>query len=498
MPHKTLPTQQATLINRYLSHYGEPEAALFDKLSPSHKHHCIDTRCLETTYRYCLVIPAYNETSDFAHRLVHHPSSQQHPILLIVVINQPDTDANTDKNQHLWNELIEHYGNPINRESDIHPQFTTPTLTAPDYYWLHGSQSQVDILLINRFSENKKIPKQQGVGLARKIGADIACQLIAQHRIMCEWIHHTDADVHLPEQYFSIIPAILSSSTATPANSKNTLRYHIPYSAILYPYQHIQPDSMAADQQQNTALLAATQRYEQALHYYVEGLRYAQSPYAYHSLGSCIVTHVILYCQVRGFPKKPAGEDFYLLNKLAKLAPVLQLEAPTITIDARLSDRVPFGTGPAVTKIIAMENADEEYKYYHPHCFEELRVLLKHFSCLFHYCKNNTPPTNQQNIEKQKEHNRILPLSQTTYLPWLAELSIELQQALQDLSIDKLLVHLDKQVHSEEQCLYHCHQWLDAFRTLKLIHHLSEYYPHQALTITLKANGLGRSIRSTH
>ena len=53
---------------------------------------------------------------------------------------------------------------------------------------------------------------------------------------------------------------------------------------------------------------------------------------------------------MRGFPKRNAGEDFYLLNKLAKVGSVHRLAAPAIEIEARVSHRVPFGTGPAIAR----------------------------------------------------------------------------------------------------------------------------------------------------
>ena len=62
--------------------------------------------------------------------------------------------------------------------------------------------------------------------------------------------------------------------------------------------------------------------------YYVAGLAMAGSRYAHHSLGSTIAVHAKTYAAVRGYPKRSAGEDFYLLNKICKLAPVERLAGP--------------------------------------------------------------------------------------------------------------------------------------------------------------------------
>ena len=85
---------------------------------------------------------------------------------------------------------------------------------------------------------------------------------------------------------------------------------------------------MYEDQFCNTA----TALYELRLHHYVLGLEYAGSPYAYHTLGSCLAVKADAYAQVRGFPKRAGAEDFYLLNKLAKLGAMPRLQGRCIRI----------------------------------------------------------------------------------------------------------------------------------------------------------------------
>ena len=123
-----------------------------------------------------------------------------------------------------------------------------------------------------------------------------------------------------------------------------------------------------------------TQLYEYSLRYYVAGLSYAGSPYAFHTIGSTLAVNAVHYARVRGFPRRQAGEDFYLLNKLAKVGSVRQLSAETdcepIDIAARRSDRVPFGTGAAVGKLMELENPATEFLLYHPAVFGLLRGWL--------------------------------------------------------------------------------------------------------------------------
>ena len=167
--------------------------------------------------------------------------------------------------------------------------------------------------------------------------------------------------------------------------------------------------------------------------------------------------HYRYYANVRGFPKRPAGEDFYLLNKLAKQAAIINLSNATIAIEPRMSERVPFGTGPAVTKILALDDPSTGYHYYHPLLFTELKNCLIALSQLWQYKDN--------------------------FNHWLTTLTEEVKFGLEQLNINKLLIHLRNQSNTESQCLEQVHQWFDAFRTLKFIHYLQkEYYPAVVLS----------------
>lgn len=402
------------VIDQYLQKFAEPEIDLINGFS------------FDKTYSQCIVIPAYNESYDFINRFLHTFSDTQ-DTLLIVVINQPNTDHNIDKNKELLIKLCQ-TPSGYQQEKNV---------------FLIQNNSDVDLLLIDRFSQ--KIPQQQGVGLARKIGVDIACRLFREGALHTQWIGTSDADAHLPKGYFSALENIKLSKQA---------------SAVIFPHRH----SESADQ----AITKATLLYEKALAYYVEQLKQAGSPYAFQTLGSCIAVNLQFYCQARGFPKRSGGEDFYLLNKLAKLGTVLNLDEPQITIESRLSERVPFGTGPAVKKIVDMTNPEQNYHYYHPQVFDQLELLLQRFPDLFSH---------------RKQHNQ-----DDTFNHWLGDLSTPLQDALTALNIESLFAHLNKQAKTHAQSLNYCHEWMDAFRTLKLIHYLRAYHPDQPLMHSLHDN----------
>ena len=116
--------------------------------------------------------------------------------------------------------------------------------------------------------------------------------------------------------------------------------------------------------------------YEISLYYYVNRLKHANSPYAFHTVGSTIAVNAKDYALVRGTPKRLAGEDFYLLNKLAKTGLVLSSSSAPIELDARVSHRTPFGTGSSIDRIQRLSNPIEENLYYQPAIFELLKALL--------------------------------------------------------------------------------------------------------------------------
>jgi len=282
-------------VDKYLTRYAEPEA---------NQHN------IEEQYDHVLVVPAHAETSE---QLLNVWRAVEGHYLVIVVVNSPDSgpDAATEQ---LAVELRQ--------------------------------ASQANLIIVDRYSDGRRIPVRQGVGLARKIGCDLALSLIHQGTIKDPWIFTSDADASLPKDYFNLPPAVRENSAAA-----------------VYPFHHVTtPD-----------LEEACRAYESSMLYYAAGLRWAGSSYAYTTIGSTIAFAANHYAGVRGFPKRNTGEDFYLLNKLRKSGPVSCLTGPTINIEGRLSDRVPIGTGRAIARLYGGAAARVE----HPDCYELLRSTLR-------------------------------------------------------------------------------------------------------------------------
>lgn len=291
-------------------------------------------------------------------------------------------------------------------------------------YMAWGCLGGMRVLAVDRFSENRRLPAKQGVGLARKIAGDLALRFVSEGKVQGDWILCTDADVSVPADYF------LRASGETSAAA-----------ALLYPFTH-EPEGDVLQAQ-------AMALYEGFLHYYVSGLRYAKSPYAFHTIGSLIGVRATAYAAVRGFPKRQAGEDFYLLNKLAKVGEVVQLGGTPVRIRGRESARVPFGTGAAVTKIRQLLVENKPYLVMAPRGFEGLRIWL----------------------EALGEFGQTRDLEALNLR--LRESDLPLIEVLSELGALRAAEAAAAQV-TGAQLSRRLVEWNDAFRTLKILHGLRD------------------------
>ena len=201
---------------------------------------------------------------------------------------------------------------------------------------INHPSKMLDIALISRI-EDPLHPKE-GVGIARHIGMQYLCDLVEKGALSSPFIYSTDADARFPQDHLDPLP--------------QTKQTH------LHSYLH-------------TPAQAPLIIYEMGLRYYSLGLHDAGAPCPFPTIGSVITTHADLYRKSSGFPNRQAGEDFYLLNKLAKLGPVHYLGRDPVQLVDRPSDRVPFGTGKGRADI---EAAQLEYDLYHPEVFKLLRA----------------------------------------------------------------------------------------------------------------------------
>ena len=390
----------------YLERHAEEEAQELWRIDPS----CSQ---LSQGIKHLFILPAYDESIEALSSFLEMPAHQN--LLSIWVLNAPHPTADNPDARSRTEKTLEHFTNSLQVKK------ISSRCYLADVTYNH------QLLIVDRCSVGNTIEPKQGVGMARKIGADIAIA-IAQANSDLHWMHFCDADVALPNNYFSSVnqDRRICSDARLP-------------SAVVYPFTHEASEGLELE----SAL------YDFKLRYYVAQLASADSPYAYHALGSTMRINLDDYCRVRGVPKRPAGEDFYLLNKLAKQNGVVSLDEPVLSIAGRDSQRVPFGTGPALIKIAQHQQALQDYRYYHPQSFKALGRLR--------FVLNNSAAEMGAerflaNVESLVSDDRVL------------------KEVLASLRFGRFLEHCAKQRLSGQRALLAFDDWFDAFTTLKFIH----------------------------
>jgi hypothetical protein len=240
--------------------------------------------------------------------------------------------------------------------------------------------------------------KEGGVGWARKTIMDTAVAQTADEDVLLS----LDSDTIFNKPYFS-------SVQQTFLKNKNIAALSVPY------YHHLSGDERA-----NRAIL----RYEIYMRNYSLNM---------WRIGSAIAVRVKAYKAIGGMTPKHSGEDFYFLQKLRKFGPVLNYNTEKVYPASRFSDRVIFGTGPAMIK---GDKGDwESYPIYHYSLYDRIKETYRLFPFLFY-----------KDVETPMSH-------------FLREI----------FSTKDLWRPLRKNFTTEAQFIRACHQKVDALRILQFL-----------------------------
>ncbi len=386
---------------KYLAVHAEPDRGWVEQVAASCAAVGIDE------FAHVVVIPAYNE-GEGVDRSVDaiETARAQAPVLTVVCLNQrassPPEVTTTNAATH----------ERLRSQFRVVGEYASATV--------HQTASGALVVV------TATLPDDQGVGLARKIGVDLALRLWTTGSVKAPWIHCTDADAVVPADYFEQAVGLEGA-------------------ALVYPFRHVSEPS----------LREAIAVYEIWLRYHVLGLRYAESPYAFHSIGSTVAVAPGAYAQVRGFPRKQAAEDFYLLNKLSKCGPIVATRGAPITLEGRVSDRVPFGTGRAMGTA-STAGVDRMPQFAPPQAYAHLRQLTR-------------------------ECERALAGDGVTALP------DHLATAADSIGLTRGIA----QAHGGSADLgtrrRRFHEWLDGIRILKLLHYWRDAQPSVGALEALRA-----------
>ncbi len=285
--------------------------------------------------------------------------------------------------------------------------------------------SDLRLAFVDASSPGREIPDcDGGVGTARKIGMDAVLRIIDRAGMEKGVICCLDADTLVQETY---LPAICAHFRETGS------------SAAVAAYAHQKP----ADPE----LLAAICCYEIFLRSYVIGLSYARSPYAFHAIGSTITCTTDGYVDVRGMNRRTAAEDFYFLDKLAKMGKIGVITETTVFPSSRISGRVPFGTGRRMLRHMA--GGTDEYRLYDPRIFVIIREWLA-------------------GMEADPDRDpRIILADARRIHPHLVEY-LRLSRLEADWQ------NIRRNSHNPQHLRLQFHVWFDGLKTLRLVRYLSQ------------------------
>lgn len=266
--------------------------------------------------------------------------------------------------------------------------------------------------------------KLGGVGMARKIGSDLALPRLNRGGQLV----HLDADTIVDSNYMAAIAASFQNGT---------------FGGAVIPYCH-QSNADAGHHQAITL-------YELYLRSHVVGLRHAGSPYAYHTIGSTMVSTREAYIKAGGMNCRLAGEDFYFMQQLAKTSGVGRVSGTTVAPDSRVSQRTPFGTGQVVLELSS--DNDSSQRFYAPQCYYVLQQWLTLIG-----------------REQQASAEQILAQAGT--------INDALHDFLQQEKFEATWQRICATHKDEKRRQRAFHEWFDGLKTMRLIHYLTDHrYP---------------------
>lgn len=193
--------------------------------------------------------------------------------------------------------------------------------------------------------------KHAGVGLARKIGMDLAVDYFHKTGHPNGILISLDADCTVSPNYLRRIREAFGDDKVC---------------GTVHNFHHRVENN-------DPEIEKAVRQYETYIRYFEDALRFAGFPYYYHTIGSAFAVTADAYVRVGGMGRQQGGEDFYFLQKIFSLGKSVLLNDVFVYPMARFSERVPFGTGPALQKIL--QEPGGQMKVYSMDAF----VALKQF-----------------------------------------------------------------------------------------------------------------------
>jgi hypothetical protein len=309
---------------------------------------------------------------------------------------------------------------PRQKKTDDYCETPDANDNARTIYYLETQAPPIlNIFIVEDKNGEKDILLEGGVGEARKIGMDCALEIIEKRR--GSFIASLDADTRVDKNYLEAISSFF-------------LDPNIKTGGAVIAYSHQQAETAEAN---NAAII-----YELYMRHYLEGLRFAASPYAFNTIGSAMAFTPETYVKAGGMKERKGGEDFYFLQAVRKSSGISFINETTVHPSARLSSRTPFGTGAALKAIM------------------NGKINICHNTLVFSLLK-----------ELFADAEKLLKNPKTDISAWLNSISPETAEFLIKNNFPTVWTKILKNTpNSDEKRRSAFHTWFDGFKTLKFVH----------------------------
>jgi len=289
--------------------------------------------------------------------------------------------------------------------------------------------------------------KEAGVGTARKILMDEASRRFSLLDRPDGIIACLDADAVVQPNY---LEALVRHFQAGSSEKDTNVRLSSPPpDGCSIRFEH-----PLSGEEHAPEVYQAIVQYELHLRYYLQSLRSTGYPYAYHTVGSSLAVRADVYCLEGGMNRRQAGEDFYFIQKLAQRGNFSECQSTCVMPSPRASDRVPFGTGLAVSRLLEEQ---EKLSTYHPEPFRMLRTLFEKVDDF--YGSENSPGPE----DLLRQHTRLS-----------TSLSAPLKDFLEEQDFASALKEMRANSASLQAFRKRFWRWFNMFRIMKFLHFARE------------------------
>ena len=342
-------------------------------------------------------------------------------------------------------EIIVVINEPADCDSEIQTVNKVSYLKAREWTFDHNTDSfRFHILYVKNIDK-----KHHGVGLARKIGMDEAVRRYeyqGNHKVGI--IAGFDADSTCQRNYLVEIERHFNNNPECPGIS-------------IY-FEHPISNEIEANIREGII------QYELHLRYFINARKYAGFKHVHQTIGSCMAVRSEAYMKQGGMNKRKAGEDFYFLNKIISLGNFKDLKTTTVYPSSRISDRVPFGTGKALSDWVKRKS--NSLLTYSPDSFSDLKCLAGITNELY-----------------EGDTHELL-----------SKLPDSVGHFLKNCGFENKLAEIRAKTATRTTFLKRYYQYFDAFKVMKYLHFSrSEYHPDLPVTtaaewLLKEHHGIGR------